>query len=124
MKGFNPVPKPPANKPKRKKQNGWKGKAERHCFYCDSPYAERHEVYGGANRQISIERGFQVDLCMKCHREMTENLTQRAQERNQYWKQHYQRQYEEKLKASGVSAQQAREMWMQLIGKNFLEEVN
>lgn len=125
MNGFNPVPKPAPDKPKRKKQNGWKGKAERHCYYCGTPYAERHEVYGGnPNRQISIDHGFQVDLCPECHKEMQDNITNQAKERNRYWKQYYQRQYEGKLKDSGVTAQQARKMWMWLIGKNYLEEVN
>lgn len=123
MTEFHPVPKP-VNKPKKKNQNGWKGKVNRYCHYCGTPYADRHEVYGGPNRQTSIDHGFQVDLCKECHREMTDNITPQAQERNRYWKQYYQQKYEDKLKASGISAQQARKMWMWLIGKNYLEEVN
>lgn len=125
MTGFNPVPKPPPNKPKRKKQNGYKDKPNRYCYYCGTSHAERNEVYrGNPNRQNSIDHGFQVDLCQDCHQEMTENITPRAQERNRYWKEHYQKQYEDKLKGSGVSPQQARKMWMWLIGENYLEEVN
>lgn len=83
---FNPVPKPEKTKKKRKKQNGYANKAERYCHYCGTAYAERHEVYGGnPNRQISIDHGFQVDLCQKCHLEIEENITDRAKERNDYW---------------------------------------
>ena len=115
-----PIPKP-QNKKKKKKVNGYKGKAERYCFYCKTPYAERHEVYGGANRQISIDNGFQVDLCPACHREMTENITPRAKKRNKFWRQYYQKKYESKLIESGISDRQAREIWMALIGRNYLE---
>lgn len=42
------IPKPRSNK-KKKACNGYKDKKNRYCYYCDTPYAERHEVYGGAN---------------------------------------------------------------------------
>ena len=111
----------PQDKKKKKKVNGFKNKPRRRCYYCGTPYAERHEVYGGANRQISIDNGFQVDLCRDCHREMTENITPRAQERNLYWRQFYQRQYEGTLIATGITAEQAREIWLALIGRNYLD---
>jgi hypothetical protein len=122
MTGFNPVPKPAADKPKRKKQNGYKEKGSRTCLYHpDRHAAERHEVYGGnPNRQISIEHGFQVDLCPECHKEMQDNITKQAQERNQYWKQHYQKLYEGRLIESGISEEQARDLWSTLIGKSYL----
>lgn len=63
-----PIPKPPKKKKKRKKQNGWKDKPNRCCYYTGQPYAERHELfYGNPNRQISIDHGFQVDLCPPIH---------------------------------------------------------
>lgn len=123
MNGFNPVPKP-VDKPKKRKQNGWKDKSERYCYYCKTANAERHEVYGGnPNRQISINHGFQVDLCPKCHKEMQDNITDQAQERNEFWRRHYQEIYEGKLISSGVSIKQARELWMLLIGRNYKGDI-
>ena len=116
-----PFPKP-VDRKKKKKANGYKDKPKRICYYCRSYGAERHEVYGGPNRQISIDKGFQVDLCASCHRELTENITPRAQERNRFWKQHYQKLYEDKLFDAGLTPKQARDMWMSLIGRNYLDE--
>lgn len=112
------IPKPGSQKKKRT-VNGFKHKAERVCYYCGAPGAERHEVYGGANRQTSIDHGFQVDLCPDCHRELHENTTERAKLRNHYWRGFYQTQYEDKLMASGLSAEKARELWLTLIGRNY-----
>lgn len=117
------IPKP-ESATKKKKQNGYKNKASRYCYYCKTAKAERHEVYGGnPNRQISIDHGFQVDLCPACHEEMQRNITERAQDRNQYWRQYYQELYEKKLLDAGISAKQARELWMLLIGKNYKEDI-
>lgn len=122
MTRFNPVPKPAPDKPK-KKQNGYKDKVNRYCYYTGAPYAERHEIYGGSNRQTSIDHRFQVDLRPDIHKRFHNPQTPEDFERIAFWKKYYQRQYEDKLKASGVSAGQARKMWMWLIGKNYLEEV-
>ena len=50
------IPKP-GNKKKKILYNGYKNKAERVCFFCKTPNAERHEVFPGNNRQISIREG-------------------------------------------------------------------
>ena len=113
-------PKPQDKKPK-KKVNGYKEKPKRICYYCGSTGAERHEVYPGrGKRQICIDYGFQVDLCSECHRQLHENATPQAQERNQYWKEHYQKKSEQKLIELGISPEQAREMWIALIGRSYL----
>lgn len=71
----------------KKKYNGYKDKPERICFYTGRPYAERHEVFSGRpNRQISIEYGFQVDLCVEKHRELQDNITPWAKAENQKWR--------------------------------------
>jgi len=44
------VPKPKNNK-KKKLYNGYKDKPIRFCAETGAPYAERHEIFGGANRQ-------------------------------------------------------------------------
>ncbi len=110
------------DKKKSKLANGYKNKTDRTCHYCGTIRAERHEVYGGnPNRQTSIKHGFQVDLCQECHREIEVNSTDRAKERNEYWQKHFQSIYESKLILAGVTRKQARDLWMLLIGWNYLE---
>lgn len=121
MKG-GPFPKPVERK-KKKKYNGYKDKAERFCYYCGTPYAERHEVFGGPLRQVSIDYGFQVDLCPNCHRELQENITERAQEENLKWKQYYQAKYMAQLMEDGAEEKVALRLWMRLIGKNYIERL-
>lgn len=119
---IRPWPKPVERK-KKKKYNGYKDKAERFCYYCGTPYAERHEVFGGPLRQISIDYGFQVDLCPNCHRELQENITERAQEENLTWKQYYQAKYMAQLMEDGAEEKVALRLWMRLIGKNYIERL-
>lgn len=122
MTNFNPVPKP-GNKKKKKKTNGWKNKAERMCYYCGTYGAERHEVYGGANRQNSINLGFQVDLCTKCHAAWHDQEEPLWIQRKKEWQEHFQKLYEGKLIESEVSREQARFLWMTIIGKNYTDEI-
>lgn len=119
---IRPWPKPVERK-KKKKYNGYKDKAERFCYYCGTPYAERHEVFGGPLRQVSIDYGFQVDLCPNCHRELQENITERAQEENLTWKQYYQAKYMAQLMEDGAEEKVALRLWMRLIGKNYIERL-
>lgn len=110
----------PKSKKKKKMANGWKDKANRFCAYCGKPYAERHEVFGGSNRQISIDLGFQVDVCRAHHEELHSNSTEWAQAENERLKKLYQQQYESKLIDEGYTKEQARRAWMLLIGRNYL----
>lgn len=113
----------PGNKKKHRKQNGWKDKPERYCRYCGRPYAERHEVYcGTANRQISIDNGFQIDVCRAHHEELQDNITSWAKSENERLRQMYQNQWEEKLIETGVKPDQARKLWIQLIGRSYMDE--
>lgn len=112
-------PKPQSVK-KKKKMNGWKNKPDRFCKYCGKPYAERHEVFGGSNRQISIDHEFQVDVCRKHHEELHWNCTEWAQCENVKLRQFYQQQYENELIEQGLTKEQARRDWMLLIGRNYL----
>lgn len=121
MKYYALFPKPAANK-KRKKMNGWKDKPNRYCYYCGTPYAERHEVYNGPNRQISIDFGFQVDLCHSCHEAWHRQDKAIWQERKLEWQQKFQYEYEQELIAEGNTKEQARRCWFGLIGKNYLDE--
>lgn len=60
------------------------------CFLCgEHRHTERHEIFGGANRQKSKELGLWVYLCEECHRtgeqavhrdaEVSRSLKQKAQ---------------------------------------------
>ena len=132
-----PLPNPPARKKKKKKQNGYKDKPERYCFFTGRPYAERHELFGGANRQISIDHGFQVDVCWQIHKlfhgqvdweglkeigwEMEDPLRWAAEQQESLRKV-CQMEYEARERLElGVSTEEARERWMNLIGRNYLD---
>ena len=122
MEGFHPVPKPGSRK-KKKPYNGYKDKPKRSCYYCGTPYAERHEIYGGPNRQKSIEMGFQVDLCHECHAAWHAQKDEIWIRRKKDWQSRYQKMFENKLKNAGVTPEQARKTWMNMIGKNYTDEV-
>lgn len=113
-------PKPAPAKKKKLLYNGYKEKAERKCWYTGRTGAERHEIWGGPWRQTSIEMGFQVDVCPEIHKELQANATPWAIAENIKWRMYYQYIYEEKLISSGIKKEQARELWMALIGKNYL----
>lgn len=115
-----PFPKPKPTKKKPLLSNGYKDKPQRRCWYTGAPGAERHEIWGGPYRQTSIEMGFQVDVCPELHAELQANGTEWAKTENLKWQMYYQQLYEGKLIASGIKEEQARELWMTLIGKNYL----
>lgn len=110
----------PVNKKKKKKANGWKGKKDRFCKYCGKPYAERHELFGGSNRQLSIDKGWQIDVCTKHHGELQANITSWAKEENLRLRRLYQTKQEEEFMEASASANQAREIWISMIGKSYL----
>lgn len=114
-----PFPKPKDTKPK-KKQNGFKDKPNRICWYTGQPGAERHEIFGGPNRQTSIEHGFQVDVCPQIHARLHANADNWSRIENLKWKMYYQHIYEERLISLGLEPKEARKAWMAMIGKNFL----
>ena len=117
---FHPYPKPKDAK-KRKKVNGWKDKPVRRCYYCGTPGAERHEVYGGANRQISIDNGFQLDLCPSCHRAWHAQGDPVWIERKRRWQTHFQMDWEDRVIRGGIKPEQARELWIEMIGKSYID---
>ena len=112
-------PKPITKTPK-KKVNGYKDKPNRVCWYCGERNAERHEVFNGPYRQTSIEMGFQVDVCPVHHRKLHESSRKFAKIETLKWRMYYQKKYENTLIESGISEEQARELWMTMMGKNYL----
>ena len=109
----------PKSKKKKKIYNGYKEKSERCCHYCGTPYAERHEAFGGSNRQFSIEDGFQVDLCPNCHRRFHEK-DEWGKEESLKWKIHFQGKYENKLTETGITEDQARTLFISRYGRNYI----
>lgn len=110
----------PQSKKKKKKCNGYKDKASRICAYTGKPYAERHEIFCGRNRQISIDYGFQIDVCHEIHEELQANIGEWAQAENLRLRQKCQTEYEDKLIDAGITPEKAREMWLKLIGRSYL----
>lgn len=113
----------PGNTRKKKKCNGYKDKSERYCRYHGTPYAERHEVFPGSNRQTSIDYGFQVDVCPACHRELQDNITDWAKEQNRSLRRHFQKKFMSEQMQQGYSRETALQSWMILIGRNYIEEL-
>ena len=87
---FHPVPKPKAKAKEKKRKTEIKkkssklAKAEKNrfsiitndlskCYFCDNQKEELHEVFRGRNRQKSIQWGLVVPICIKHHRQITED---------------------------------------------------
>ena len=112
-----PFPKPKTVKPK-KKQNGWKDKPNRRCWYTGQPGAERHEIFGGPNRQVSIEMGFQVDVCPEIHARLHANADDWARIENLKWQMYFQHVFEKGAISLGMTPEEARKEWIQMIERN------
>lgn len=110
---------------KRKKEyNGYKNKASRVCAYTGTSHAERHELFGGPNRQVSIREGLQIDLSPEKHRELQDNITEWAQAENKRLKAEAQKRWmDEYIENESVSEETALRAWMLMIGRNYREDV-
>lgn len=115
----------PTDKKKKKKVNGYKEKAKRICAYCGENYAERHELFAGPLRQISIDYGFQIDVCHRHHEELQNNITVWAQAENKALRAECQRKYMDQLMAAGYTEEAALREWMRpdFINRNYIEEL-
>lgn len=78
-----------------------------HCYICGNPLVEKHEIYGGSNRQVSMKNGFVVPLCREHHRLLTDNPLMALP-----LKQECQKEYERT---------NSREDFIKLVGKSYLE---
>ena len=114
-----PYPKPGTSK-KKKPQNGYKDKPNRICWYCGKDYAERHEIFGGPFRGISIEMGFQVDVCQQHHRRLHSVGDDWGETETQKWRMFYQQKWENEQIAGGADPEEAREIWIQMMGRSYL----
>ena len=75
------------------------------CEYCNtwSYKLDPHEIYGGSNRRRSIENGFVILLCRKCHE--NENILQELKIKKQ-------KEFEQ---------EHSREEFIRIIGKNYIQ---
>lgn len=106
---------------KRKKaRNNPVPKDYKSCAVCGmTRMCETHEVYGGINRQISIEHEYQVPLCHTCHSDVTNNDDD-VMHLQETWKKMFQQKQERKWVINGYTDEEARHLWMKRIGKNYL----
>ena len=112
-------PKPDFKKQK-KAQNNKRILEPRRCALCHRVLlCETHEVFGGVNRQNSIEYGFQVPLDSRCHDLVTRN-SESTLEAQQNWRTCYQELQEETWQSEGKTPEEARAMWIELMGRNYL----
>ena len=110
MKNQEYIPKYPKPKVRKKRaKNNPVPTIHDSCRYHGTPYAQTHEVYGGAGRrQLSIQYGLQVKLCDSCHREVTYNPKgQKAME----LKTEYQKKFEQN---------HTRDEFIRIFGKSYL----
>lgn len=119
---FCAVPKPQSKK-KKKLTNGWKDKPYRRCAICGAYGAERHELFGGANRQTSIKMKFQVDLCRE-HHEAFHRMDSKWAPVVAEYRARAQRKWELDMVSAGIKSEDARKLWMSMIGRNYLEDSN
>lgn len=116
------IPKP-QDKKKKKLCNGYKDKPMRFCAETGAPYAERHEIFGGANRQKSIKYGLQIDLSPEIHERVTNPRTDEDLALVQEYKQRGQMKFEAMMRGEGMTAVQARKTFMFEFGRNYLEPI-
>ena len=110
----------PKDKKKKPLYNGYKGKPERICMFTGAPYAERHEIFGGANRQNSIKYQLQVDLCPEIHNRVTNPKTDKDLELVAQLREMGQMKFEARCMANGDSPYNARVTFKEIFGKNYL----
>lgn len=78
------------------------------CYICKRPKEDMHEIYGGANRIVSIKNGLCIPICRNCHYRATND-----NEFSLQLKQVCQSKYEET---------HTREEWFGLVGRNYVED--
>ena len=83
------------------------------CAICDTPQnLHSHHVFGGANRKVSEKYGMKEDLCAK-HHNMSDYSVHFNKDLDLMFKKKWQTWFEDKY---------GHELFMQLIGRNYLEE--
>lgn len=79
----------------------------KHCYFCRSGGClDVHEVFGGANRKMSMIHGFCVPLCRNCHIKITNNVLMSVPLK--------------KMCQEIYELKHTRSEWMKIIGRNYL----
>lgn len=88
---------------------------KKECFYCGTITGlNPHHIYAGSNRQRSDKNGFVVWLCFRCHRFLHDGAKYPIDyTMDKHLKILCQKKYEEN---------HTREEFINLIGKNYIEE--
>ena len=115
-------PKPKDSK-KKKPENGWKDMSNRVCAICGEYGAERHEIFGGANRKNSMEDGLQMDLCQYHHRMWHGGTSPEVIKWRRDARRKMQQKFEEKMMECGMNEKQARACFRERYGFNLLENI-
>lgn len=113
------IPKP-QDKKKKKLCNGYKDKPFRVCAETGKANAERHEIFGGSNRQKSIKYGLQIDLSPEIHERVTNPRSDEDLLLIRRYKEQGQMKFETLMRSEGMTAVQARKMFMFEFGRNYL----
>lgn len=103
---MNPLPKP-TKKKKRGHRTNQRPSEWVPCEICGASSTSTHELFGGSNRNFSIDNGAQMRLCEVCHKHMHANKEHQAE----YRKAHQRRIMDEK----GWSV----EDWIREVGENY-----
>lgn len=91
------------------------------CFRCGRyTITERHHIFGGvANRRLSEQDGLWVYLCTGCHNIPPNGV--HFNPKTALWLHRIgQEAYEKKMAQNGLSADEARQAFMQRYGKNYI----
>lgn len=113
-------PKPQFKKQKKAKNNP-KPTENDICYYTGQPYATTHEVFeGNGKRQISIENHYQIKINQSDHNKIQKATEPYWEAEDTRWKIYYQTKFELERIAEGMTVEQARTVWIQLIGKSYI----
>ena len=112
-------PKP--EKHKKKPLNNPKPTENDICIYTRQPYATTHEIFeGNGRRQISIKNGYQIKINLQDHMLIQQATDPYWVAEDLRWKIYYQTKFEVERIAEGMTVDEARAEWVELIGKSYI----
>jgi len=95
------------------------------CEICGAPYAAFHEIFfGTANRQKSIKWGMQKRLCCFHHNDQSNRASNPHYNKrvDQNLREEYQERFEAQRVCEGMTASDARKLFMAEFGRNYLDD--
>jgi len=92
-----------------------------HCIICGSPtVAIHHAISGTANRKLADEDGLIIPLCPKHHNMDSCESVHLNPTIAKWSKMVGQLAYEKEIVSTGLTAREARDMWIRRYGKSYL----